>query len=806
MKRSFGSDRATAQARFLYKAIKASSILAFAFAFTPYSLLAAECSVSVGAPACSSKADPGSTRASFLPSPYVTNPVDVLTGNKYQRSDDYLGFGSRLQFSRHYNSADSDARTVLGAGWRHSYDVTLKRASPSRLLLKQSDGRILEFIANEQSNTTYHALHSADGFVEVADLNRWNLTDGRVLSFKGSFLVEVSFPDSRSLRLKYKNNRLDSVTDHFDRSIKLEYYSGEQTLGSYDETLNGRSAGDLQYLVLPDGSRVNYQYDNLQNLTSVGYPEGTQSIYEYKDSDFTHHLTGASEALESTQKFWKYDHYGRAIQHTNEAAEFVVDIEFAPISDQQTEQRTRVKTSDGWKADYGWQHSNEINLPIVTDYQEQACPTCKPTQKRITEQSIVDWKPPPAETKPAVQKKSAQQTSAPEKVEEPIQFVATDGSLGGMVTMRSAAGGGGAAEKYQVTVDRIGKVRDVSDGVDSLSEVKVKLQKSSVLNPRLQRSSFQGCSGLNCTQKAHKLFDVSKSARKSFSNHFINNPHNPTNEVVNNRFCAGPVHRNCDQLRHEYKLAQLSNCVYEESGNDDKCGNGYRKVRPKKFGLTPDLFESKGFKAALYRNRDGKMVLAFRGTRGGLVSVVDWKNNITQGKGNSSKYYEQAKVLVRALTRAGAVFEVTGHSLGGGLAGAAALDSPVRATVFNAASVHPNSVRDYWKKVEQADNYIVSYTVDGDLLSHLQDTASPDHAATKDKNDLERTTLAAVGQRIVLNPPGKAWLEPRLPTVSSPKDTEKILYKAKLGIELHSMDAILESLKTRVIAKCKSLI
>ncbi len=153
------------------------------------------------------------------------------------------------------------------------------------------------------------------------------------------------------------------------------------------------------------------------------YPEGTQSLYEYKDPDFTHHLTGANEALESTQKHWKYDQYGRAIQHTNDAAEFVVDIEFAPASAQQTEQRTKVKTSDGWKADYGWQHSNKINLPIVTDYQEQACPTCKPTLKRFTEKSIADWQPVSAEAKPAIQKRSAQQIPNPAQAEESIEFV-----------------------------------------------------------------------------------------------------------------------------------------------------------------------------------------------------------------------------------------------------------------------------------------------------------------------------------------------------------------------------------------------
>ena len=470
-------------------------VLFLALASFPYSISAQACSTTIGAPSCVAQSDPGATKAGYLPSPYVANPVDVVSGNKYQHSDDYLAFGSRLQFSRHYNSAASEDRGVLGAGWRHSFDVSLKRASSTRLLLKQSDGRVLEFLADENSATTYRARHAADGYVELATLSRWNLSDGRVLTFKGSYLVEVAYPDKHSLKLKYENNRLESVTDHFKRSIKLEYYSGKQTLGSYDESPDGDSPGYLRSLELPDGSRVNYQYDNLQNLVAVSYPEGTQSLYQYKDADFSHHMTGAYEALESTQKHWRYDQYGRAIQHTNEAAEFTVDVTFAPASDQQTQQRTEVVTSDGWKAEYVWRHSSRLNLPHVTDYQEQACATCEPTQQQFSEKSIVDWQP---------------LAPVPRQDDEALDFVASTGSLGGVLRSQSRA-------KYQVTVDRIGKIRDLSDGQYSLSQLKRSLLNPAALNPTLPQSPIKLCGNESCSDKATKLLNVYQSASQRFS-------------------------------------------------------------------------------------------------------------------------------------------------------------------------------------------------------------------------------------------------------------------------------------------------
>jgi|GEM_PF-4001187 len=543
----------------------------------PVSLPAQQCTATTGAPACVGPPDAGSTSASFLPSPYVANPVDVISGNKYQHSDDYLAFGSRLQFGRHYNSVDSELQESLGAGWRHTYDVTLKRASDSRLLIKQSDGRVLEFLADNQTPDTYRAPHVADGYVETKKLSQWYLSDGRVLSFKGSYLVEVNYPDENTLTLSYANTRLRSVTDQFNRSIKLEYYPGNTTLASYDEPVDGSSPGKLQYLELPDSSRVHYQYDKSRNLKSVSYPEGTQSLYQYSDPDFSHHMTSAYEALEPIQKHWQYDQYGRAIQHINDSAELTVDVAFAPSDDTQLQQQTRVTTNDGWQADYQWQHSKELNLAHVTQYKEKSCLSCEPKSNQFDDSDLLAWQPPLPPADPATEKER----------EPTYRFSATKGALGGVVTVQHAAvrkSVTGKSKKpklktLQITVDRTGKIRDLQDGKTSLSQLKQKILFPSVVKPSSTQQSSINCSAHNCISKATKLLNYKQQASKKFT---IPSKGNPASQPLNNRFCSTQMYRNCNQLMHDFKMAELSSCVYYTA----PCGNGYVEVSPGSIGMS----------------------------------------------------------------------------------------------------------------------------------------------------------------------------------------------------------------------------
>jgi hypothetical protein len=105
-----------------------------------------------------------------------------------------------------------------------------------------------------------------------------------------------------------------------------------------------------------------------------------------------------------------------------------------------------------------------------------------------------------------------------------------------------------------------------------------------------------------------------------------------------------------------------------------------------------------GFQAALYRDYvSGGYRLALRGTEmGEWDGMFDWIDNIRQALLGDSRQYDAAILLAWATNKLDTVrgrgFELTGHSLGGGLASAAAIANEIHADVFNGAGVHRNSL------------------------------------------------------------------------------------------------------------------
>lgn len=150
------------------------------------------------------------------------------------------------------------------------------------------------------------------------------------------------------------------------------------------------------------------------------------------------------------------------------------------------------------------------------------------------------------------------------------------------------------------------------------------------------------------------------------------------------------------------------------------------------------LFETEngvpGFKAGVYRDHiSGKFIVAFAGTDDGPDIVVD----IWQGLGGFTEQYRAALNIGRGLAdlrefRGNAV--VTGHSLGGGLASAAAVGSGFHADTFNAAGLTRSTLQ-YNEMGERIagnplelsryDNaefgLIDAYFLDYDILSFVQD-------------------------------------------------------------------------------------
>ncbi len=96
-----------------------------------------------------------------------------------------------------------------------------------------------------------------------------------------------------------------------------------------------------------------------------------------------------------------------------------------------------------------------------------------------------------------------------------------------------------------------------------------------------------------------------------------------------------------------------------------------------------------GMKAALFVRGNNEYVLSFAGTS----SWSDWKANFIQGLGKSSQQYQSALELAERMVRNYGNVHLVGHSLGGGLAATAALNTGLTASIYNPAGLHMNTLK-----------------------------------------------------------------------------------------------------------------
>ncbi|RPH66778.1 MAG: hypothetical protein EHM83_03140, partial [Burkholderiales bacterium] len=241
------------------------------------------------------------------------NPVDVVTGNKYQRQVDLVlphpessalspdglaaAFGLAqddsllLLLARHYNSRN-DYALSLGRGWSHSFDTRLARIVRDRrveLQIVQADGRRLVFrpeATAAKAPRTFGTGRIADGLVEedFADASAsfvWRWPGGRRVIFDADGrLAAIVAPNLDAIRLRRDDTgRLAEASDSSGRSIGFDY-----------------AGARLAALRLPDGERVGYDYDAYGQLVGVRYPDGRTQRYHYEDPRAFHLLTGITDS------------------------------------------------------------------------------------------------------------------------------------------------------------------------------------------------------------------------------------------------------------------------------------------------------------------------------------------------------------------------------------------------------------------------------------------------------------------------------------------------------------------------------
>lgn len=182
--------------------------------------------------------------------------------------------------------------------------------------------------------------------------------------------------------------------------------------------------------------------------------------------------------------------------------------------------------------------------------------------------------------------------------------------------------------------------------------------------------------------------------------------------------------------RIDWSLAKLADDVYFPARSGHSIDGFVRldSAELENLGIPPNATNDarSGLTSVIYRDDRGRHVLAFAGTF--RTSLRSWHTNFSQGMGLPARQYVLAGRLGKlARVAFGDELVITGHSLGGGLATAAALKSGAPAVIFNGAGLADQTIRGLGLDPPAAREYaaagnIRSYVVAGDPLTIFQET------------------------------------------------------------------------------------
>ena len=303
------------------------------------------CKPAPGGNPCNAPSGPA-TKSATAPAAGAGNPINVITGNKYQNEVDMAALPGALglEIVRHYNSAYAVSHApidALGRGWRISYDTRLY-ASERSIQIVQADGVRVIFNRNAVNPSLCTSGNGGDGWVrversrsqgELIETFVWHWTNGRQLTFSATGkLVQIKEPTGEFVTLSYDPvGRLSTVIDPSSRKLTFQYQAKTRRLASIESPL-----GIFTYLTTDNNGKPS------ENLMGVQPPSASllaTRLYYYEDPRWISHLTGISAAIQAPSTAGKltsstpqrlttylYDEEGRGVLSTKgHPAKLVID-------------------------------------------------------------------------------------------------------------------------------------------------------------------------------------------------------------------------------------------------------------------------------------------------------------------------------------------------------------------------------------------------------------------------------------------------------------------------------------------------
>lgn len=286
------------------------------------------------------------TSSAFAPNTFVSNPINVLSGNKFERVDDLILDETdpyALNLTRYYNS-QSTQKGIFGMGWRSSFEIQLQHTTYSNqanqlnqdtnltaptdtIQILSTDGTLYHFYktqVSDKDNPNLKHIHYTHpdpslGYITQAQNNNngehwhWHLPDGRRFGF---VLHKQANQQAQRLNKAHHHTtkqptahtathtygQLSSVYQnpqkphlgHYQlrydtkgRLAKVTNHQGQSLSFTYQTTKH-----NLPYITVqsPIGTS-HYFLDKHHNLSQVVNPNGIRVGYGYTNLNDKHNLT-----------------------------------------------------------------------------------------------------------------------------------------------------------------------------------------------------------------------------------------------------------------------------------------------------------------------------------------------------------------------------------------------------------------------------------------------------------------------------------------------------------------------------------
>lgn len=270
----------------------------------------------------------------------VGNPINQLTGNKFELSVDYQaerwsGSLGGLALQRTYNSQDSRADSRFGHGWRSNIEQRIITSAHSfaHVGVQRANGRVLSFAGRRGSGIEERYLPENDvndNLISLGQGQGWKYLvaadqSTEIYSPLG-LLLSITSREGVIRRFTYSDaNTPPSIAPRAGLLLSIIEAGGSLSF-TYDRQAH------VTQVTMGAGQTIRYDYDSDGRLHTVTWPDGNTRTYLYNEpahtggADLPTALTGILDENGVRYATYQYDSSGRAIssEHANGAGKVSV--------------------------------------------------------------------------------------------------------------------------------------------------------------------------------------------------------------------------------------------------------------------------------------------------------------------------------------------------------------------------------------------------------------------------------------------------------------------------------------------------